>query len=165
MSKINQSDFASSFMDVPEELTTQIEVHMKLKFLRVATRIRSKPHRSLDFLDKIAATESIPKKTASKTIPTMSQLFLQNLKYDVIDFSEKFEMFSNELPVFGYNSSKNGINFIKPCFLPIHVEEGDTKLIAIRKASQIVLFKFQFDHLFEILRERNLVFSQNLTRQ
>ena len=72
-------------------------------------------------------------------------------KNQSIDLQEHFERYCNVLPVFGFNSSKNDINPIKSCFLPILVNEQDVEPTVMKKANQFVSFKFGHVQLLDIM--------------
>ena len=72
----------------------------------------------------------------------LSTQFLQMQKNHLIDLQEHFERYCNTLPVFGFNSAKYDINLIKSYLLPILVNERQIEPAVIKKANQILSFKF-----------------------
>ena len=60
----------------------------------------------------------------------------------LLDFQEHFERYCNVLPVSGFNSAKYDINLIKSYLLPTLVYERDIEPTVIKKADQVVSFKF-----------------------
>ena len=72
-------------------------------------------------------------------------------KNKIIDIQEFFERYCNILPVFGFNSANYDINLIKSYLLPILVNERDIELTVIKKANQIVSFKFGDFQLLDIM--------------
>ena len=81
----------------------------------------------------------------------MSTRILQMQKNQLIDLQELFERYYNVLPVFGFNSAKYDIHLIKSCSLPILVSELDIEPTVIKKASQLVFFKFADISLLDIM--------------
>ena len=55
------------------------------------------------------------------------------------------------MPVFGFNSAKYDINLIKSYLLPIFVNDRQIEPTVIKKANQIVSFKFGDVQLLDIL--------------
>ena len=72
-------------------------------------------------------------------------------KNQLIDLQEHFERYCNVLPVFGFNSSKYGINLIKLFLLPMLVNERDVQPTVIEKAIQFGAFKFGDIPLLDIM--------------
>ena len=64
-----------------------------------------------------------------------STQFLQIQKNQLIELQEHLERYCNVLPVFGFNSAKLDLNSIKPCLLPILVNERDIEPTVIKKAN------------------------------
>ena len=64
---------------------------------------------------------------------------------------EHLERYCNVLPVFGFNSAKYDINFIKSYLLPILINERNMEPIVIKKAKQFVSFKFGNVQLLDIM--------------
>ena len=81
----------------------------------------------------------------------MSTQFLQMQKHHIIDLQEHFERYCNTLPVFGFNSAKYDINLIKSYLLPIQVNERQIEPTVIKKANQLVSFKFGDVQLLDII--------------
>ena len=72
-------------------------------------------------------------------------------KNQLVDLQEHFERYCNVLPVFGFNSAKYYINLIKSYLLPILVNERDIEPTVIKKANQVVSFKFGDIQLLDTL--------------
>ena len=72
----------------------------------------------------------------------MSIQFLQMQKNKIIDLQEQFEGYCNTLPVFDSNSANHHINLIKSYLLPILVNERHIEPTVVKKANQLVSFKF-----------------------
>ena len=72
-------------------------------------------------------------------------------KNQFIDLQESLEGYCNVLPVFGFNSAKYDLNFIKSYLLPILVNERDIEPTVIKKANQFIPFKFGDIQLLDIL--------------
>ena len=79
-----------------------------------------------------------------------STQFLQMQKNQLIDLQVQFERYCNVLPVFGFNSAKYDINLIKSYLLLILVNDRDIEPTVIKKANQIVSFKFGDIQLLDI---------------
>ena len=69
-----------------------------------------------------------------------STQFLQMQKNQLVDLQELFQRYCNILPVFGFNSAKSAINFMKSYLLPNVVSERDCELSVIKKANLFVPF-------------------------
>ena len=76
---------------------------------------------------------------------------LQMQKSQLIDFREHFERYCNVLPVFGFNIAKYDIILIKSYLLPILVTERDLEQTVIKKANQLVYFKFGDIQILDIM--------------
>ena len=62
-------------------------------------------------------------------------------KNQLIDLQESLERYCNILRVFGFNSAKYDLNFIKSYLLPNLVNERDIEPTVIKKANQFMSFK------------------------
>ena len=137
-----------SFNDAVEGLATESRAQMKLKFLEIETAIKSKlaliletlnerrcrKQRDFEFEDHCFEDENEEKDASTQ--------FLQMQKNQLIELQEHLERYCNVLPVFGFNSAKYDINLIKSYLLPILINERNMEPIVIKKANQIVSFKF-----------------------
>ena len=81
----------------------------------------------------------------------LSTQFLHMQKNPLIDLQEHFERYCNVLPVFGFNSAEYDINLIKSYLLPILVNDPDIEPTVIKKANQLVSFKFGDSQLLDIM--------------
>ena len=63
-------------------------------------------------------------------------------KNQLNDLQNFFKRYCNTLQVFGFNSARYDINFIKNYLLPILVNERDVEPNIIKKDNQFVSFKF-----------------------
>ena len=68
-----------------------------------------------------------------------------------IGLQEHFERYCNVLPVFGFNSAKYDNILIKSCLLAILVNERDIEPTVMKKANQLVSFKFGDIQLLDIM--------------
>ena len=81
----------------------------------------------------------------------VSTHFLHIQKNQLKDLQESLERFCNVLPVFSFNSAKYDLNLIKSYLLPILVNERDIEPIVIKKANQLISFKFGDIQLLDII--------------
>ena len=153
----NPHHLISSFITALEGLATQSKAQMKLNFFEVETAIkiklcaileqlnqrRNRAERVSNFVD-----DCIEKKEEEKDLSTQ---FLLMQKNQLFDLQEHFERYCNVLPVFGFNSAKYDINLIKSYSLPILVNERDFEPTVIKKANQLVFFKFGVVQLLDIM--------------
>ena len=152
----NPSDLVESFIDAVEGLATQSKAQMKLKFLELETAIKSKLTRTLeslnerryrnqrvfDFEDHCFEDDKDEKDASTH--------FLQMQNNQLIELQKHLERYCNVLPVFGFNSEKYDINFIKSYLLPILINERNMEPIVIKKANQFVSFKFDDVQLLDM---------------
>ena len=68
--------------------------------------------------------------------------FLLVQKKQLIDLQGHLERYCNALPVFGFNGAKYDINLIKIYLLTILINETNMEPTVIKKANQLVFFKF-----------------------
>ena len=80
-----------------------------------------------------------------------STQFLQIQKNQLIDLQESLERYCNVLPVFGFNSAKYDLNLIKSYLLSFLVNKRDIEPTVIKKANQIISFKFGDIQLLDIM--------------
>ena len=76
--------------------------------------------------------------------------FLRIKKNQLIDFMQLLKRYINTLPVFGFNSCRYDINLIKSYLTPYLVNEKETEPSVIKKANDLVSFKFGDVQLLEI---------------
>ena len=150
----NPHHLISSFTAL-EGLATQSKAQMKLNFIEVETAIkiklcakleqlnqrRNRAKRVLNFVDDCVVEEG----------KDSSIQFLQRQKNQLIDLQDHFERYCNVLPVFGFNRAKYVYNLIKSFLLPILVSERDIEPTVIKKANQLVSFKFGNIQLLDIM--------------
>ena len=84
-----------------------------------------------------------------KIVPQLNSY--RNTKNQRNDLEESLERYCNVLPVFGFNSAKNGLNLIKSYLLLIPVNERDIEPTVIKKANQFIWFKFGDIQLSDIV--------------
>ena len=80
-----------------------------------------------------------------------STQFLQMQKNQLIELEEHLEIYCNVITVFGFNSAKYDINFIKSYLLPILINGRNMEPTVIEKANQFVSFKFGDVQLLDIM--------------
>ena len=115
---------------------------MKLRFIEVETAIKIKLSSTLEQLNQSHNQrervidydngEYFNKTAEEKELSTQ---FLQMQKNDLIYLQEHFERYCNTFPVFGVNSAKFDINFIKSYLLPILVKKRKFEPAVFRKAN------------------------------
>ena len=62
-------------------------------------------------------------------------------KNQLIELQEHLERYCNVLPVFGFNSAKYDINFIKSYLSPILTNERNMEPTVIKKSQSICVFQ------------------------
>ena len=77
--------------------------------------------------------------------------FLQFQKKQLIDLQEHLVGYCNVSPIFVFNSAKYDLNLIKPYLLPFPVNERNIEPTVIKKANQLVSFKFGDFQLLDIM--------------
>ena len=122
---------------------------MKLRFIEVETAIKIKLSSILEQLNQrhsqrepVIDYENDEYFSDTAEEKALSTEFLQKQKNQLIDLQEHFERYCNTLPVFGFNNAQYDINLIKSYLLPILVNEQQNERTVIKKANQIVSFKF-----------------------
>ena len=78
-------------------------------------------------------------------------LFLQIQKNQLCELEVNLEQFCIVIPLFGVNSAKYDLNLIKGYFFPILVKERDNEPTAVKKAKQLMSFKFGSSQPSDIL--------------
>ena len=126
---------------------------MKLNFFEVETTIRTKLCAVLEQLNQRRNRVSIfvDDCIVEEEEKDSSTQFLQMQKNQLIDLQEQFERYCNVLPVFGFNGAKYDNNLIKSYLLPILVNGQDIEPSVIKKANQLVSFKFGDIQLLDIM--------------
>ena len=148
LSNSNPRDLVESFIDAVEGLATQSKAQMILKFLEIETAFKSKLTRTLQSLNqrrrpnqRVFEFED-PCFDDDNEDKDASTQFLQMQKNQLIELHEHFERYCNALPVFRFNNAKYDINLIKSYLLHILINERNMRSTVIKKANQIVSFKF-----------------------
>ena len=153
----NPRDLVESFIDAVDGLATQSRAQMKLNFLEIETAVKSKLTRTLESLNERRCRDQrvfefedhcFEDENEEKDASTQ---FLQMQKNQLIELQEHLERYCNVLPVFGFNSAKYDINLIKPYLLPILINERNMEPTVIKKANQVVSFKFGDVQLLDIM--------------
>ena len=141
----------TSFIGALENLALQSKAIMKNLFLDIKTTINIKLGSILEKLThrhnrrEQAHLDGCNKKTCTST------QFLQIQKEQLIDLQERLERYCNVLPIFGFNSAKYDLNLKKSYLLPILVNERNFEPTVIKKANQIISFKFGDIQLLDIM--------------
>ena len=78
--------------------------------------------------------------------------FLGLKKNQLIDLMQHLERYTNTLPVFGFNSGRYDINLIKSYLIPYLINEKDIEPSVIKKANDLVSFKFGDVQLLDIMK-------------
>ena len=123
----------------------EVETAIKIKLRAVLEQLnerRNRAKRVSNFEDDCIVEEE------GKVLSTH---FLQMQKNQLIDLQEHFERHCNVLPVFGFNSAKYDIILIKSYLLAILVYERGIEPTVIKKANQLVSFKFGDIQLLDIM--------------
>ena len=133
------SAFITSFSSRSEEKLNfiKVETTIKIKLCAILEQLnqkRNQAERLSNFVDDCIVEEEKEKDLFTQ--------FLQMQKNHIIDLQEHFERYCNVLPVFGFNSAKYDINLIKSYLLPIVVNDRDIEPTVIKKANQLLSFKF-----------------------
>ena len=68
--------------------------------------------------------------------------FLQIQKNQLIDLKQDLERYVNTLPVFGFNSDRYDLNFIKSHAIPYLIRNKEQETSVIKKANVFIPFKF-----------------------
>ena len=145
----------SSFIKTLEGLASQSEAQIKLLFLDIETTIKIKLGSILEKLTQSHkrrehARLDMRQDDCDNEICASTQ-FLQIQKNQIINLQESLERYCNVLPVFGFNSAKYDLNFIKSYFLPILVNERDIEPTVIKKRNQFNSFNFGDVQLLDIM--------------
>ena len=80
-----------------------------------------------------------------------STQFFHIQKSRKFDLRESLEQYCNVLPVFGFNSAKYDLNLIKYCLLRILANEQDIEPPVVKKANQLISFKFGVNQLLDTI--------------
>ena len=139
-----------------EGIATQSKTQMKLTFIEVETAIKIKLCAVLEQLKQRCnraerVSNFVDDCIEEEEEKDLSTQFLQMQKNQLIDLQEHFERYCNVLLVFGFNSAKYDINLIKSHLLPILVNERGIEPTGIRKANQVVSFKFEDIQLLDFM--------------
>ena len=145
------------FIGALEILASQSKAKMKNLFLdinKINWAIKNKMGNILENLSqrhnrRAHAVFDMSQDGCNKEICASTQ-FLQIQKYQLIDLQEFLERYYNVLFVFGFNSAKYDLNFIKSFLPPFLVNERDIEPTFIKKANQFVSFKFGDIQLLDI---------------
>ena len=148
----------SPFASTREGLATQSKAQTKLRFIEVEAAIKIKlssilqqlnqRHSQRERVNDYDNDEYFNDTAEEKELSTQ---FLQMQKNHLIELQEDFERYCNTLPVFGFNSAKYDINFIKSYLLPVLVNERQIEPTVIKKANQFVSFKLGDVQLLDIM--------------
>ena len=153
----NRRDLVESLIDAVEALGTKSKAQLKLKFLEVETAIKRKLTRTLESLkerrccnQRVFEFEDHCFEDDSEEKDASTQ-FLQLQKNQLIELQKHLERYCNVFPVFGFSSAKYDINLIKTYLLPILINERNMEPTVIKKANQLVSFKFGDVQLLDIM--------------
>ena len=144
----NPRDLVESLNDAVEGLITKSKAQMKLKFLEVEKSIKSKLTRNLESLNERCYRNQLVFEFEDHCFEDdneekdASTQFLQMQENQLIELQEHLERYRNVLPVFRFNSAKYDINLIKSYLKPVLINERNLEPPVIKKANQLVSFKF-----------------------
>ena len=152
----NPHHLISSYITALEGLATQSNTQMKFSFIEVETAIKIKLCAILAQLNQRRNRAERVSNLVDDCIveeegKNLSTQFLQMQKNQLIDLQYHLERYCNVLPVFGFNIAKYDINLIKSYLLPLLVNEQDVEPTVIKKAIQLVSFKFGDIRLLDIM--------------
>ena len=105
-----------------ENLATHSKAQMKMNFLRIEYAIKSRLARILEALTQ-RRSHCVGVEAKDVNFENISSQFLQMQKNQLIDLQKYFHRYCSTLPVFGFNSARYDMNFIKRYFLPLLVNE------------------------------------------
>ena len=131
---------------------------MKLKFIEVETAIKIKLSLILEQLNqrhnqrkRVIDYDNDEYFNDTAGEADLSTQFPQMQKNQLMGLQEHFERYWCTLPIFGFNSAKYDINLIKSYLLPIFVNKQQIELTVVKKANQLVSFKFADVQLLYIM--------------
>ena len=141
----------ASFIGVLENLASQNKSKLKNLFRDIETTIKIKLASILEKLTQRHNRREQADLHDCDNETCASTKFLQIQKNQLIDLQESLERYCNVLPVFGFNSAKYDLNLIKSYLLPILINERDIEPTVIKKANQLISFKFGDIQLLDIM--------------
>ena len=131
---------------------------MKLRFIEVETAIKIKLSSILEQINQrhsqregVICFDDDEYFNDTAEEKELSTQFLRMQKNQLIDSQEHFERYCNTFSVLGFNSAKKDINLIKSYLLPILVNERQIEPPVIKKANQLVSFKYDDGQLLDIM--------------
>ena len=145
----------ASFIGALQNLASRSKAKMKNLLLDIKTTIMIKLGSILEKLTEShnrqeSAMFHMSQDDCDNEICASTQ-FVQIQKNQLIDLQESLERFCKVSPVFGFNSAKYDLNFVKSYLLPILVKERDIEPTVIKKANQFISFKFGGIQLLDIM--------------
>ena len=141
----------ASFIGALENLASQSKAKMKNLFLEIKTTLKIKLGSILEKLTQRHNRREQANMDDCDNETCASTQLLQIQKNQLIDLQESLERYCNVLPVFGFNSAKYDLNFIKSYLLPILINERDIEPTVIKKTNQFISFKFGDIQLLDIM--------------
>ena len=82
----------------------------------------------------------------------MSIEFLRVQKNQLIDLKQHLERYVYTLPVFGFNSGRHGLSFIKSYLVPYLICDKEQEASVIKKANDFTSFKFGDVQFLDIMK-------------
>ena len=74
--------------------------------------------------------------------------FLRIQKNQLIDLTQHLERYVNILPLFGFNSGRYDLNWIKSYLIPYLIRDKEQEISVIKKANDFISFRFGVYHFF-----------------
>ena len=124
-----------SFVEALEELASKSKEKMLQKFCSIENAIKTRVNSIFEKLNE-RKNESTPmfefQNIEEEEEIDMSTQFLQVQKNQLLELQQHFERYVNTLPVFGFNSGKYDLNFIRSYLLPYLNHERDIQPTVIK---------------------------------
>ena len=141
----------ASFIGILENLASQSKAKMKNLFLDIEKTIKIKLGSVLEKLTKRHNQREQADLDDCDNEACASTQFMQIQKNQLFDLQESLERFCNVLLVFRFNSAKYDLNLIEAYLLPILINEREIEPTVIKKANQLISFKFGDLRLLDIM--------------
>ena len=141
----------ASFIGVLETLASQSKAELKNLFLDIETTVKIKLG---SFLEKLSQRHNRREQAHLDDCDNEIRPQLNSSRYrktQLNDLQDSLERYCNVLHVFGFNSAKYDLNFIKSYLLPILINERDNEPTVIKKANQLNSLKFGDVQLLDLM--------------
>ena len=141
----------ASFIGVLETLASQSKAKLKNLFLDIEKTVKIKLG---SFLEKLTQRHNRREQADLDDCDNEIRPQLISSRYKkthLNDLQDSLERYCNVLHVFGFNSAKYDLNFIKSYLLPILINERDIEPTVIKKANQLISLKFGDVQLLDLM--------------